>query len=250
MPAPIDLTESPELSPLSRLRARLSDDLAYILPILVFLLFNWIGTRRPDLPFVYPLAYAVKAVLVTALLLWLWPIFTRIRWDYWWLGLLLGIVGIVQWIGMQLWIQNIMPKLPSPFDVHPPPADQLFDPFAKIQPAWLAWAWVALRSSSAVLLVPVMEELFWRDYLWRRIVAPNDFRLSSIGEWDPKAFVLIPLVFATVHGHWWLTAIVWAFMIGGLLAWTKSLGACIVMHATTNLLLQFYVLWTRDWSFW
>ena len=39
-------------------------------------------------------------------------------------------------------------------------------------------------------------------------------------------------------------------MIGALLVYTRSLGACIVMHATTNLLLFVYVIWTRDWSFW
>src|SRR5688500_13400023 len=113
MSAPTDLTTEPsELSRLGKLRARLSDDLAYILPILVFLLFNLIGTQRPDLSYVYPLAYVLKAILVTALLIWLWPIFTRIRWDYWWLGLILGVLGIVQWVGMQLWLQDTLPKLP------------------------------------------------------------------------------------------------------------------------------------------
>jgi uncharacterized protein len=240
MTAPSDLTDPAAPSSLGRLRARLSDDLAYILPILVFLSFNWIGTQRPDLPYVYPIAYVLKAFLVAGLLVWLWPIFSRIRWDYWWLGLILGVIGIVQWVGMQLWLQSVVPPLPWPFNVHPP--KEIFDPFDKIQPLWLTWTWIILRASSAVLLVPVMEELFWRDYLWRRIVAPND--------WDWKAFILIPLVFASVHGHWWLSAIAWGFMIGGLLVWTKSLGACIVMHVTTNLLLQVYVLWTRDWSFW
>jgi hypothetical protein len=32
-------------------------------------------------------------------------------------------------------------------------------------------------------MVPFMEELFWRDYLWRVTSAPNDFRLMGIGEW-------------------------------------------------------------------
>ena len=49
--------------------------------------------------------------------------------------------------------------------------------------------------------------------------------------------LVVPLIFAVVHGNWWLTAIVWALMISLLLAYTKSLGACIIAHATTNLLL-------------
>ena len=61
---------------------------------------------------------------------------------------------------------------------------------------------------------------------------------------------LIPIVFALVHGNWWLTSIVWALMIGGLLVYTKSLGACIIAHAVTNLLLAGYVLKWKDWAFW
>ena len=39
-------------------------------------------------------------------------------------------------------------------------------------------------------------------------------------------------------------------MIGGLLAYTRSIGACIIAHATTNLLLALYVLKTKQWFFW
>jgi CAAX prenyl protease-like protein len=98
--------------------------------------------------------------------------------------------------------------------------------------------------------VPVMEELFWRDFLWRTIIAPADFKLAQVGEKSWSAFLIVAIAFATVHGNWWLTAIVWGMLVGGLLVRTRSLGACIVMHGVTNLLLGVYVLWTRDWSFW
>ena len=107
-----------------------------------------------------------------------------------------------------------------------------------------------MRMATAALLVPVMEELFWRDFLWRTIIAPNDFKLAQVGEWDWKAFVGVSLFFATVHGNWWLTSIIWAMMIGWLLVRTRSLGACIIAHGVTNFLLAIYVLYTRDWAFW
>ena len=100
-----------------------------------------------------------------------------------------------------------------------------------------------------MLLVPFMEEFFWRDFLWRRIASPNDFRLAGVGEWDRNAFWLVPVFFATVHTQM-LTAFVWGLMIGCLLLRTKSLGACIVMHGVTNFLLGAYVLATGDWYFW
>lgn len=246
MPVPVrqpDPPRRPDAEPVVRrgFRSRVSDDWAYLLPMFAFLGLTAAGGHWPTL---YPLAYVAKTAVVAGLLVWLWPFYTRIRWDYWWLGLILGGVGIVQWVGMQLWLQQA-----SPFFA-PPPVDQQFDPFARIQPGWLAWAFVGVRVAGAVLLVPVMEELFWRDYLWRRLAAPNDFRLADVGEWDWAAFLGVSAAFALVHGNWWLTSIVWALMVGGLLAYTRSLGACIVMHATTNALLAAYVLYTRDWSFW
>jgi CAAX prenyl protease-like protein len=224
------------------------EDWAYLLPMFSFLALIWLGTQWPHIPWVYPASYLAREIVATALLIWLWPRYTRIRWDYWWLGLLLGILGIVQWVGMQLWLQKVSGGFPAPFNFSP--SKDAFNPHEKIaSPVWL-YAFFCIRVFGAVIIVPVMEELFWRDYLWRRIVAPNDFRLAKVGEWDWKAFVAVPIVFATVHGNWWLTAIIWAFMIGGLMAYTKSLGACIVMHATTNALLAAYVLYTGDWSFW
>jgi CAAX prenyl protease-like protein len=95
-----------------------------------------------------------------------------------------------------------------------------------------------------------MEELFWRDFLWRTMIAPADFKLARVGEKNWLAFFVVCGAFATVHGNWWPTAIVWGMMIGALLLYTKSIGACIVMHGVTNFLLAMYVLWTRDWSFW
>jgi CAAX prenyl protease-like protein len=217
------------------------DDLAYLVPMGTFLLFTQAGVTWRHL---YPLTYVAKTVVVAVLLVLFRRRYTPVRWNFWWLGVALGVIGIVQWLGMQLWLQRHVAFF------HPPDAKDVFDPFRDIASPGLRWAFVGVRLAGATLLVPVMEELFWRDYLWRRIVSPNDFKLAAVGEWDVKAFLLVPLFFAVVHGNWWLTAIAWGFMIGGLLAWARSLGACIVMHATTNLLLGLYVLRYRDWAFW
>src|SRR5512132_581268 len=52
------------------------------------------------------------------------------------------------------------------------------DPLTLLGSGPLAYAFIGLRIASAVLLVPIMEELFWRDYLWRTVIAPADFRLG------------------------------------------------------------------------
>ncbi len=217
----------------------LRDDLAYLLPMAVFLIFTQIGVWWPA---AYPASYVLKTFLVAFVLFLCRRHYTSIRWNGWWLGALLGVVGIVQWVAMQHWLQRHV----SWFQ----PAEHPFDPTQAFSSPAARWSFIAVRLIGATLLVPVMEELFWRDFLWRTIVAPNDFKLAAVGEWDWKAFLIVPCAFALVHGNWWLTAIVWAFLIGGLLVWTRSLGACIVMHAVTNLLLGLHVLRTHEWYFW
>ena len=226
-------------------RKRLSDDLAYILPMAVFLGFVWLGTKGTETDAGntwYPWAYVARTIIVAVMLILLWPAYTKVRWNHWWLGVIVGVVGIFQWVGMQLWLQQNFEFFK--------PSDKVFNPEQFFKDPAMRWAFTAARLIGAVLVVPVMEELFWRDYAWRSVIAPNDFKLARVGEWDLKAFLIVPAIFALVHGNWWLTSIVWALMVGGLLVYTKSLGACIIAHATTNLLLGLWVLYSKQWSFW
>ena len=237
-----DSTDAPtEKSPAEKSsisRGRM-EEIAYVAPMAVFLALVWVGVEFKSL---YPASYIARTVIVAALLIAFWKYYTKISWRFWWLGVIVGVIGIFQWVGMQLWLQER-------FD-HFKPEPDVFNPFATFASPAAVWAFIAVRIFGAVLVVPVMEELFWRDYLWRQIISPNDFKLARVGEWDPWAFLAVPAVFALVHGNWWATAIVWALMFGALLLYTKSLGACIIAHAVTNLLLAGYVLWTKDWSFW
>jgi CAAX prenyl protease-like protein len=190
----------------------------------------------------YPTVYTIKTLLTAALLCWLWPQFSKISWRFWWLGAIAGVVGIAQWITMQLWLQHHVAFFK--------PSGEGFVPTDHFHNHAMMVAFFVVRIAGAALVVPVMEELFWRDFLWRTILAPNDFKLAAVGEWAPAPFLIVAAAFATVHGNWWLTAIGWGLMIGTLLVKTRSLGACIIMHGVTNLLLAGYVLWTKDWSFW
>jgi CAAX prenyl protease-like protein len=223
------------------------DDLAYVLPMAVFLAFVWLGgseTVKRFVPAAYPISYVARTVIVAGLLVLLRRHYTKIRWNYWWLGAIVGVVGIFQWVPMQLWLQ-------SHFSFFKPPApDEVFNPYRDIASNPLRVGFICVRILGAVLIVPVMEELFWRDYLWRYVLAPNNFKLAAVGEWAWAPFLIVSFAFAAVHGNWWLTSILWALMIGALLAYTKSLGACVIAHAVTNLLLAGYVLRWQDWAFW
>ena len=215
------------------------DEFAYIAPMACFMLFLWVGSTWKEL---YPWAYVGRTICTAILLFVFWKRYTPIRWDYWWLGILMGVLGIVQWIGMDTLLQQLHPW----FKLDPETA---FNPKQYFSNPAMLWGWIAIRTIGASLVVPVMEELFWRDYLWRRLIAPNDFKLAKVGEWDKFAFFAVAIAFCLVHPQW-LTAIVWGLMIGGLLVYTRSLGACILMHGVTNFLLALYVLKTQQWQWW
>jgi CAAX prenyl protease-like protein len=211
----------------------------------IFMTFIWVGAQWPSL---YAPSYVARTVLVGIALWVFWPQYTKVRWNHWWLGVIVGVVGIFQWVPMQLWLQH----LTQGTFVHRlfKPADDPFNPFNAFASPTVIYGFIAIRIIGATLVVPVMEELFWRDWLWRTILAPNDFKLAEVGERDWTAYLIVSGAFALVHGNWWLTAIVWALLVGALLIYTRSLGACIIAHGVTNLLLAGYVLYTRDWSFW
>jgi hypothetical protein len=205
-----------------------------------FLVFTWAGSHWPGF---YVASYVIKTFITAALLILFRRHYTKIRWDYWWLGIILGIVGVFQWVAMERGVLHIWPGYPRL-------SGNVFDPTKEFSsPMAMGW-FVAVRWAGASLVVPVMEELFWRDFLWRSIAAPADFKLAKLGEWSRGIPILIvTLAFASVHIEW-MTAIVWGLMVGGLLMYTRSLGACIIMHGVTNFLLGGYVLFTHDWKFW
>src|SRR4051794_20365730 len=190
----------PAASPLSRV----SDFWAYLLPMSTFLVLTQIGAWWPSL---FPISYLIKTIVVAILLYLLRPHYTKIRWNHWWLGVIVGVIGIFQWVWMQLWLQEHVEW----FKVTPGAA---FDPtqYFAGKPG-LMWSFIAVRIAGATLVVPVMEELFWRDWLWRSWLAPNDFKLAEVGEWSPGVLLVVSGMFSVVHGNWWPTAIVWGLMV-------------------------------------
>jgi uncharacterized protein len=112
----------------------------------------------------------------------------------------------------------------------------------------LIWALVVMRWIGASLVVPVMEELFWRSFLMRWIDNP-DFEQVAPENVSLKAMLLSSLVFMLAHTQW-----LGALLAGLLFAWvyryTRSLWAAILCHAVTNGVLGAWVVFHGNWQFW
>jgi CAAX protease family protein len=107
---------------------------------------------------------------------------------------------------------------------------------------------VAMRLFGLVLVVPVMEELFWRSFLMRWIVGRNFLGVDPRRA-TPVAFALSCALFAIEHSQWFAGLLAGA-AYGWLYMRSRNLWIPIVSHAITNLLLGFWILATRDWNLW
>lgn len=110
------------------------------------------------------------------------------------------------------------------------------------------WGLIALRWLGAVLVVPLIEELFWRSFLMRW-VERSDFLSVDPRQVGARAIVLSSVVFALAHTDW-LAAVLGGLAYGWLYARTGTLWAPVLAHALTNGLLGGWVVLTGNWNYW
>ena len=226
------------LSPLASVRP--SPAAARIAPFALFIallaLESLLGERAGDLRWLT----VARPVLVAGLLVYFWRHYEelherpRVAGSDWVVAIVLGLAVFAAWLAFDEGWATLGPpgRGFSPLD-----REGRVDPVLAL-----------LRFAGFALVVPVMEELFWRSYLLRRI-ASQDFlriapRAAGIG-----AFALSSALFATEHSLWF----------AGLLA-GAAYNACymrsgnlwlpIISHVTTNATLALWILATQNWRYW
>ena len=107
---------------------------------------------------------------------------------------------------------------------------------------------VAVRWIGAALIVPVMEELFWRSFLMRWIQHPR-FEAVDPRRIGLKAIVLSTFVFMLAHTLW-LAAVIAGLAYAWLYVRSGTLWAPVIAHAVTNGALGAWVVATGHWQFW
>ena len=122
---------------------RVRPDVAYILPMAVFMALTWAGVQWTGF---YPISYVLKSLIVAALLIALWPSYTRIRWTHLGLGVAVGVIGIVQWIGMEKLLMS-QPWLSWTRMIGNIRAEA-YHPYDHLHGGWL-WAFIAFRWAGA-----------------------------------------------------------------------------------------------------
>lgn len=110
------------------------------------------------------------------------------------------------------------------------------------------WSLAVPRLLGAAVVVPIMEELFWRSFLLRWLKHPRFIDVSP-AQVGLRALLISSVMFGVEHALW-LAGIVAGLAYGWLYMKSKKLWTSIVAHATTNGLLGLWVLYTGQWRFW
>ena len=184
--------------------------------------------------------YGATVLVVGALLAWFWRDYGELAMQNWpaardaWLSLGVGVAVFVAWI-----------LLDAPWMTLGEPAARFVpvDASGQLEPALVAARWFG-----AALVVPVMEELFWRSFFMRWIQSQR-FEVVDPRRIGTRAIVLSTFVFMLAHTLW-LAAIVAGLAYAWLYVRCGTLWAPVIAHAATNGALGAWVVATRQWQYW
>ncbi len=115
------------------------------------------------------------------------------------------------------------------------------------------WLVVGLRFLRLVVVVPLVEEIFWRGFLMRALIdrPARNFEEVPFGTFGWRSVIVTTVLFAAVHQPVdWVPALVFGSLMAWLAVQGKSLGACVLMHALANLILGIYVMQSGLWGLW
>lgn len=213
----------------------------YVLPFGLFLLLTTIDSNSHVPPSLYPVLYAVKIALVGGVLIALRGAFPEARpgGGGWAIAAALGVVLFFAWI----FVDKNTPHFAFLG------TRTAFNPSREIATPLGVFLFLVVRFLGLVVVAPIVEELFYRNFLLRFVSDMDDFQKVPVGTFSALACLISSGLFAFSHPEW-LAALIFALALCGLLRFTKNFFACILAHGVTNLLLGVYVLHTAQWKYW
>jgi len=189
--------------------------------------------------------YLVKTMLGAWMIWEVRALIPEMRWHLSLEAMAVGIVVFVIWVGLDPLLNSMglrYPKLMS--------GGQPWNPHVQFgEGTMLAWMFVVVRIAGSSLVVPPLEEVFYRSWLYRYIANP-DFKAIPLGKFLWAPFVVSSVVFGVAHLREWLVGILAGVLYAGLVCWKKRLGDAMVAHGITNLLLGGWVVAKNQWQYW
>ena len=219
------------------------------MPFAIFMLLtaaqDWFG--EPGRYWVY----FIKTVLIGVMLFALRPYLEEMRWKLSWEAVAVGIGVFVMWVGIDGWYpgQSALLKAVGLGGSGTPKALVPWNPHHQFgDGSFLAWFFIVMRTLGSSIVVPPLEEVFFRSFLYR-FLAKTDFMSVPLGQFCLTPFLLGATIFGFEHQQW-LAGILCGIAYQGLVLWKGRLGDAIMAHAITNFVLAIYVAGWGAWQFW
>jgi uncharacterized protein len=196
--------------------------------------------------------FPLQTIVCGALLVWWWRKY-EFNWGHgWWLGIIAGAIALAVWVAPQQWPADRDPIKLTLFGT------TLLDTENRVGgfDLWFfgggtPYKWnLTFRLIRLVIVVPLLEELFWRGFLLRHLMH-DPFDKIPFGTRSWSAFLWVAGLFAVAHlGPDFFPALITGALYNAVAFTTRSIGACVIAHAVTNLLLGLYIFKTQQWGFW
>lgn len=217
---------------------------ARVIPFAVFIAFivlesmagEWLRAGGLDTRWLY----GARAVTVGFLLLVFWRHYAELHTCAGITGRKAAVAGAAGILVFVLWI-----NLDQSWAMVGQPAT--FDPTLP-QGQGVDWTLVFFRLLGLAVVVPIMEELFWRSYLLRRVDA-QDFLAHDPGRVSIYAIAICAVLFASEHNQW-LAGLIAGLIYTLVYMHGRNLWLPIISHAITNVALGWWILATNQWQFW
>jgi len=180
--------------------------------------------------------YTLQTVIVGGILLRYRSLYTELneqRFDA--LALLLGALIFAWWVSLEGWYPMLFG------------ASSHFEP--SVFGTGMLIFLLSLRLVGSVLVAAFIEELFCRSFLMRYVIDPDKWTDIPVGTYTLASFVVVALFFGFAHFQW-LPGLLAGIILNLLLYKRRNIFSCVQAHAMANLLLFFYVVYTKSWFFW
>ncbi|MDD5138849.1 MAG: CAAX prenyl protease-related protein [Verrucomicrobiales bacterium] len=165
------------------------------------------------------------------------PLVSEMRWAFSWEAVVVSFVVFAVWVGLDPFYPHLM-KSSAAWNPH----EQFGENSA------LAWLMIGTRILGSTFIVPPLEEVFYRSFLYRYIANQN-FLSTPLNKFLPLPFFATALVFGLAHNEW-LAGILCGAAFQWLVIRKNRLGDAMTAHAITNFLLGAWVVWRGAWHFW
>ncbi len=180
--------------------------------------------------------YPLRLVAAVAALWTFRRSYNNLDWRFGWSAAVTGVAVFALWVGLERVLGGASPANPIPVALGNMSASgRVF--------------WLTARVLAASITVPIAEELAFRGYLMRRLVAV-DFDKVDPRHYTWFSLALSSIIFGAMHGSSWLAGCAAGLAYGWLYARNGRIGDPIAAHAITNILLAACVLAFHQWQLW